>query len=106
MAQPSSRSEKPKTFWTEKTREAVTAYAFLAPFIFTIVVFFGYAFVRTIYYSFTDYDLFKAPNFVGLSNYTSIITEQLFRVALSNTLTFSFIVTALQTIGALLLAVS
>ena len=105
MAQPSSRSEKPKTFWTEKTREAVTAYAFLAPFIFTIVVFFGYAFVRTIYYSFTDYDLFKAPNFVGFTNYTSIITEQLFRVALSNTLTFAFIVTALQTAGALLLAV-
>ena len=105
MAQASSQTNKPKTFWNEKNREALAAYGFLAPFVFTIVVFFGYAFVRTIYYSFTDYDLFKTPNFVGLDNYKNILTEQLFNIALANTLLFSLIVTTLQTIGALVLAV-
>ncbi len=106
MAQASPQSStKPRTFWNEKNRESLTALLFLAPFIFTLVVFFGYAFVRTVYYSFTDYDLFKAPNFVGISNYTSILTEQLFKNALSNTLVFSLVVTTLQTLGALLLAV-
>lgn len=38
--------------------ERLAPYVLLAPFLFTLIVFFGYAFVRVFYFSFTDYDLF------------------------------------------------
>lgn len=88
-----------------RIREALTAYGFMLPFIVSLVIFFGFAFARTVYFSFTDYNLFNEPRLVGLSNYAEIIGESRFRIALVNTLLFALIVTSLQTVGALLLAV-
>jgi multiple sugar transport system permease protein len=106
MATPSTRqSTKPRSFWNEANREALTAYLFLLPFIATLIVFFGYAFVRTVYFSFTDYNLFEITKLVGLENYVKIFSDQLFRIALANTVIYSLVTTALQTFGALVLAV-
>lgn len=88
-----------------KRQEAITAYTFMLPFLVSLVVFFGYAFIRVIYFSFTDYNLFNDPSLVGVKNYLEIPSSELFRIALANTLVFSLIVTTLQTFGALLLAV-
>jgi multiple sugar transport system permease protein len=88
-----------------RTRESLTAFWFLAPFLVALVVFFGFAFVRTVYFSFTDYNLFEKLNFVGLRNYLEVPRDPLFLTALKNTLVFSITVTVIQTIGSLLLAV-
>ncbi len=88
-----------------RIRESVTAFWFLAPFLVALVVFFGFAFVRTVYFSFTDYNLFDQLNFVGLRNYLEVPRDPLFLTALKNTLVFSIAVTVVQTVGALLLAV-
>jgi multiple sugar transport system permease protein len=85
--------------------EAVNAFFFLLPFLTVLAVFFAFAFLRTVYFSFTDYDFFHAPNFVGLGNYIETPKDELFRLALVNTFAYSMIVTILQTIGALILAV-
>jgi multiple sugar transport system permease protein len=86
-------------------RESVTALGFLFPFLLALAVFFAFAFVRTVYFSLTDYNLFNKQNFVGLQNYLNIPSDPLFITALSNTFIFSITVTILQTIGALLLAI-
>ncbi|PYE51900.1 carbohydrate ABC transporter permease [Deinococcus yavapaiensis] len=80
------------------------AILFLAPFLATLAVFFVYAFCRAVYFSFTNYNLFDQMNFVGLRNYAAIFGDNLFLSALRNTLLFSLITTALQTILALLMA--
>jgi multiple sugar transport system permease protein len=85
--------------------EAMNAFFFLLPFLAVLVIFFGFAFLRTVYFSFTDYDFFHAPNFVGINNYVETPKDELFRLALVNTFSYSIIVTVLQTIGALVLAV-
>ena len=87
------------------TRESVTAFWFLLPFLIGLVVFFGYAFLRTVWFSFTDYNLFDKNNFIGLQNYLDVPRDSLFLSALLNTFVFAFITTIIQTIGALLLAV-
>ncbi len=89
-----------------KLRRAEGGYAlgFLAVFLFSIGVFFAYALFRTVYFSFTDYDLFTAPRWVGLRNYVALVTEPLFLVALKNTVAYAFIVTSVQTFLALVLA--
>lgn len=89
----------------ERTRETLTAYTFLAPLIVFVLIFFGYAFARTLYFSFTNYNLFVPPTFKGIDNYAQIITEPRFGIALVNTLVYCLVVTTLQTIGALLMAI-
>jgi len=87
-------------------KEKTAPYVFLSPFLFGFIIFFSYAFIRSLYFSFTDYDLFSIPNWVGINNYLNLFKERLFTRALINSLTFSIIVTTLQTIFALLLAVA
>ena len=89
---------------SDRVQEAVAAYLFLAPYLFSLVVFFAYAFVRTLYFSFTQYDLFNPPTWVGLRNYVALLTEPRFLTALQNSITFSVVVTAAQTAFALMLA--
>ena len=87
-------------------KEKTAPYVLLSPFLFGFIIFFGYAFIRSLYFSFTDYDLFSMPNWVGITNYINLFKEHLFTRALKNSLTFAIIVTTLQTIFALLLAVA
>lgn len=82
----------------------VAAYLFLAPFLITLGIFFLYATVRAIYFSFTDYNLFNEPTWVGMRNYINLFREENFIVALRNTLIFAAVVTSVQTFGALVMA--
>lgn len=84
--------------------ELAPALLFLLPFLAVLVVFFLYASARAVYFSFTDYDLFNAPKWVGLANYRELFTDDRFILALRNSLVFAAVVTTVQTIGALLSA--
>lgn len=84
--------------------ERLAPYVLLAPFLFTLIVFFGYAFVRVFYFSFTDYDLFATPKWVGLKNYLNIFRDIDFTLAMKHSLTFMLVVTTAQTVLALVLA--
>ena len=90
----------------QRFRDALAGYLFLAPFLLTLGVFFIYAFVRAVIFSFTNYNLFNIDNleFVGLRNYINLFQSDNFLRALTNTVIFATVVTALQTIGALLMA--
>ncbi|MCD5408382.1 sugar ABC transporter permease [Candidatus Bipolaricaulota bacterium] len=85
--------------------DGVAAFLFLLPLLFTLTIAFLYAFVRTVYFSFTDYNLFKITEFVGLRNYLSLFKEQFFVLGLIHSLVYAGIVTASQTFLALLLAI-
>ena len=85
-------------------RSMLAAYLFLAPFLVYLVLFFVYAAVRAVWFSFTDFNLFNKPAWVGLQNYASLFREQNFVRALQNSVTFAVVVTTAQTVGALLVA--
>lgn len=87
-----------------KQQEVVAAYFFLLPFLITLGIFFLFATVRAVYYSFTNYDLFNAPQWVGFRNYVNLFREENFLFALRNSLIFATVVTAVQTFGALVMA--
>lgn len=101
---PAGRPSHRRPLLTERVQESLAAYLFLLPYLFGLVVFFAYAFGRTVYFSFTRYDLFSAPQWVGLANYVGIFQEPRFLTALANSLTFAVVVTSAQTIFALALA--
>ncbi|MFB9689039.1 carbohydrate ABC transporter permease [Amycolatopsis plumensis] len=52
-----------------------TGYLFLSPWLIGVLVLTIGPMIASLYLSFTDYDLFDAPHWVGLDNYTTMFTR-------------------------------
>ncbi|MFD0670695.1 carbohydrate ABC transporter permease [Cohnella sp. GCM10027633] len=78
-----------KAIWRERV-----AYLFMTPFLLCFCAFILIPVVVAIMMSFTSYDAFRAPRFVGFSNYISLITQDtvFIKYALPNTIKFAFFV--------------
>ncbi|WLD57571.1 sugar ABC transporter permease [Salinispirillum sp. LH 10-3-1] len=87
-------------------QERTAGLMFALPFCVSLFVFFVYALVRTVLFSFQTYDLFSTPEWVGVANYIALLTDPLFALALKHSLAFAVVVTTLQTGLALLLALA
>src|SRR5690606_37982236 len=87
-----------------RRQETAAALLFLAPLLITLGIFIIFATVRAVYFSFTNYDLFNAPEWVGLRNYRNLFLDDLFLTALRNSLIYAAVVTLVQTVGALIMA--
>ncbi|MCI0551132.1 MAG: sugar ABC transporter permease, partial [Anaerolineae bacterium] len=95
-----TRALRPK-----KRSEALTAYAFLAPYLFIFLVFFAFAFGYTIYLSFTRYNLLRPPEWWGLEGWKRVLTDELFLgKAMPNTFKYVAVVVPIQTALSLILA--
>jgi multiple sugar transport system permease protein len=60
--------------------------------------------VITLALAFTEYDLLRAPTWAGLDNFTALIDDPIFRVALTNSLVFALVAVPLRVLFALGLA--
>lgn len=98
--------EKRSVWRNPKTRrEAIAAYMFLSPYLLVTIVFTVGVFLFAIYVSFTEFNLFTTPEWVGLKHYRAFLDDEKFVRSLVNTLYYALIVVPLQTSLALLLAV-
>lgn len=91
---------------TRRAQEQWTAYAFITPYLISVVVFTLGAMLYALYVSFTDLHLINTPTFVGIENYLAVLQDRHFLKALGNTVLFSAIVVFVQTWLALLMAVA
>ncbi len=88
-----------------KRSEALTAYAFLAPYLFIFLTFTVFAIGYAFYLSFTRYNLLRPPEWWGLEGYQRVLSDELFIIkALPNTLKYVAIVVPIQTALSLILA--
>lgn len=63
-----------------------TLYLMMLPFLIFFITFSVYPVLQAIYYSFTDYNILEAPNFIGFENYKKLLLEDtLFIKAIQNT---------------------
>src|SRR5947208_16947416 len=87
-------------------KEALTAYAFIAPYLIVAGIFTLGLLVYAFYISLTNLKGTFAPtaNFIGINNYIRAVQDSEFLIALGNVVWYFVIVTTLQTIGAILLA--
>lgn len=84
----SERSEFPtarKPSGRSSRRVLWLGLAFSSPFIVGFLVFFAYPIAASAYYSFTDFNLFQTPKWVGLDNYTHMFADPAFWQSLWNT---------------------
>ncbi|MCA9971155.1 MAG: sugar ABC transporter permease [Anaerolineales bacterium] len=86
-------------------REALAAYMFLSPYLLVTLVFTVGVFLFAIYVSFTEYNLFTPPQWVGLEHYRTLLDDTKFIRSLVNVFYYVIIVVPVQTSLALLLAV-
>jgi multiple sugar transport system permease protein len=87
-APPVSRSSLPvRTRAGKRRRDAVRTLAFLSPWLVGTGLFFIYPLISTVYFSFTKYDGFTAPEWTGLSNWSYVFHDYpFFWPAMRNTL--------------------
>ncbi len=88
-----------------RVNEALTAYAFLAPYLFIFLTFTVFAVGYAFYLSFTRYNLLRPPVWWGVEGYQRILEDELFiQKALPNTFRYVAIVVPIQTALSLILA--
>lgn len=61
--------------WFKVKPEAANGYALVLPWILGLLIWNLYPFGRSLYLSFTEYNIFQPPKWVGLSNYVRMFTR-------------------------------
>ena len=86
-------------------RGGLAGYVFVAPSLIFLLIFVILPIVAAFYYSLTDYDLMRAPQFAGSKNYLNLVGDERYHRALTNTLFFAFGTVPSGIVTSLLLAV-
>lgn len=82
----------------------ITGFYFVLPALLGTLIFIVIPIFCSFILSFTDWDLLNEIKFIGLENYKTIFTEQVFTQILINTLVYAFSVTAFAVIIPLILS--
>lgn len=90
----------------KKRREYYTALLFMVPWILGFIIFTGYPLAYSLFLSFTKFNLFSTPEFVGFRNYINIfMKDKVFVKSVSVTVKYVIFSVPLQLVLALLLAI-
>src|SRR5687768_15199874 len=103
MASAAAARSEPKGNSRQRS-ETLAAYMFLSPYLLVTLIFKVGVIAFAIYVSFTAFNLFTAPEWVGLENYARTFNSDKFVRSLVNVLWYVVIVVPLQTMVALGLA--
>jgi multiple sugar transport system permease protein len=76
----------------------------LAPYAFGLAALVALPAIVTFSLALTEYDLIRSPEFIGLDNFRELVDDEIFRIALKNSLVFAAIAVPLRLLGALGLA--
>lgn len=81
------------------------AWMFLSPALILLMIFSIIPIIWVIYLSFTDYNVFTPPDWVGFENYSKLVNDDSFWNAFKNTFFYWVLVTPAITILSLILAI-
>ena len=89
---------------SRKTKEAVQGVIYILPSFVLILIFCIVPIFMSGFFSFTDYNIMNASEFVGLDNYKKMLQDSYVRDAAKNTLLYVVMTVPVQTLLALTLA--
>lgn len=85
--------------------DAATGFVLIMPWLIGFLVFTAFPIVWSLYLSFTEYNILRSPQWVGLDNYVRIFTRDIdFWPAIRITLAYAFLSVPLGVAGSLLVA--
>lgn len=82
---------------TGEKRSLRNGLLFVSPWILGFLAFNLYPLIASLWFSFCDYSVLSAPVYLGLQNYTDLVKDPVFWLALRNTVIFAFIAIPLST---------
>jgi multiple sugar transport system permease protein len=82
-------------------REMANGYALVLPMILGLLIWFIFPFAYSFYLSFTEYNIFQPPQWIGLENYRHMFTDENFFLSLKLTLSYAALNVPLGMLGAL-----
>ncbi|BBO22944.1 MAG: sugar ABC transporter permease [Chthonomonadaceae bacterium] len=89
---------------TLRRKEAWMGVLFASPWIVGFCGFMLYPVVASMYFSFCDYSVLRKPIWIGTDNYSELLSDELFWVALKNTFLYAVMALPLSALAALGLA--
>lgn len=87
-----------------KTKRNIIAISFVIPCMIGFLCFYLLPTIRGLWYSFTDWDLFNKPKFIGFKNYINLFQDKDFWTALKTTVYYVLLNIPLQTVLAVFIA--
>lgn len=88
----------------KQRKENITGYLFIAPAIILFCAFVFIPVIAMVYLSFTKYNLFTPPKFVGFSNYVKLFDDIRFWTVIKNTVHIAIVAVLLNILVGLFLA--
>ncbi len=83
----------------------INGWLFISPWVIGFLALTLYPMLASLYYSFTDYNIIQAPNWIGLDNYIKILTaDPLFWISVRNTLYYVALFVPLTIIASVMIA--
>ncbi len=95
---------KPRRLSPMAREDRMTFWCFISPWLIGFCLFGLGPILASIGLSFTNYSLFKPPEWVGLANYRELLRDPLILKSLGNTLFYVVFAVPLGTVGAMMLA--
>lgn len=86
-------------------REALAFYAFISPWLIGFIVFTLGPILASLYFSLTQYQIVKPPEWIGLQNYRELVTDRLFWQSLKVTTYYTALSVPLGIAASLFLAI-
>ena len=86
--------QKPGRGGKVKKRDNLAAYLFLSPWLIGLFVITIGPMLASLYLAFTDYNLIQAPEWIGLENFTRMLSDQRLHNSLQVTFTYVFVLFA------------
>jgi multiple sugar transport system permease protein len=87
-----------------RQRSTLLGLAFISPWIIGFLGLTLYPVMKSLYYSFCDYDVLSQPVWVGMQNYSDMADDAVFWKSLSNTFIFAMISLPVGAVVSLLIA--
>ncbi|GAB3466138.1 sugar ABC transporter permease [Streptomonospora sediminis] len=103
-AEEPARPQRRRPARSRRSRDGLAAYLFLAPWFAGLALITIGPILASLYFSFTDYTLIGEPQWVGLENYTQMLTDERLHASLGVTFVYVFVSVPLQLAMALALA--
>src|SRR5918995_3906426 len=90
LAKAVPRTDVSRRFMSLQRRQSLVGIAFVLPAVAFFALFNFYAIGYALYLSFTSWDLLTPPRWVGLANYTALLSDANFLSSLGITLRYTF----------------
>jgi len=97
-----TKIKKTSPYKKKVAKTNLTGFLFASPWIIGFLLFSLYPIIKSLYYSFTDFNVFMPPKWVGLANYKELFSDDLFYKSLKNTLFMTLIGTPINLIVGLI----